>query len=177
MYSVHCHSKQWSKKVVQVNNTRSMTSWQQLSKSFLRQFQATKEFVVPLDHLGNVKQKKEESLKSYLNRFTMELFRVRWAPDVEVLAYLTNGVLPELHSGTSFNKRSVKVWASSIKMPANSWSWRTLKRPYIRFRERPPVGRVIRGRKRRKEGLKKSEETARRNSEVVWQTIGATFII
>ena len=48
-----------------------------------------------LDHLGNVKQKKEESLKSYLNRFTMELFRVRWAPDVEVLAYLTNGVLPE----------------------------------------------------------------------------------
>ena len=63
--------------------------------SFLRQFQATKQFVVPLAYLGNVKQKKGESLKSFLNRFTMELSKVRWAPNAGVLAHLTNGVLPK----------------------------------------------------------------------------------
>ena len=42
-----------------------------------------------------MKQKKRESLRSYLNRFTIEQARVRWAPDVGVLAHLTNGVLPE----------------------------------------------------------------------------------
>ena len=37
---------------------RSVTSWQQLSTFFLWQFQMTKQFVVQLAHLGNVKQKK-----------------------------------------------------------------------------------------------------------------------
>ena len=54
-----------------------VTSLQQLSTSFLRQFQETKQFVVSLARLGNVKQKKGESLKSFLNRFTTELSRVR----------------------------------------------------------------------------------------------------
>ena len=48
-----------------------------------------------LAHLGNVKQKKGESLKSYLNRFTEELAYVRWTSDVGILAHLTNGVLLE----------------------------------------------------------------------------------
>ena len=48
-----------------------------------------------LAYLGNVKQKKGESLKSYLNYFTMELSMVRWALDAGVLANLTNGVLLE----------------------------------------------------------------------------------
>ena len=34
-------------------------------------------------------------MKSYLNRFTTELSRVRRAPDAGGLAYLINGVLPE----------------------------------------------------------------------------------
>ena len=80
---------------------RSMTpgyvsSWQQLSTAFLRQFQATKQFVVPLAHLGNMKQKKGESLKSYLNCFTTEQARVKWVPDTGVLAHLTNRVLLEI---------------------------------------------------------------------------------
>ena len=33
----------------------SVTSWQQLSTLFLRKFQATKQFVVPLPYLGHVK--------------------------------------------------------------------------------------------------------------------------
>ena len=32
-----------------------VTSWQQLSTNFLRQFQETKQFVAPLAHLDNVK--------------------------------------------------------------------------------------------------------------------------
>ena len=55
----------------------------------------TKQFAVLLAHLGNVKQKKGESLKSYLNHFTMELSRVRSALDAGVLSHLINGVLPE----------------------------------------------------------------------------------
>ena len=36
--------------------------------------------------------KKSEALRSYLNRFTAESTYVRWALNVGVLAYLTNGV-------------------------------------------------------------------------------------
>ena len=45
--------------------------------------------------MGNVKQRKGEGLKFYLNCFTVESSNVRWAPDVGILAHLTNGVLPE----------------------------------------------------------------------------------
>ena len=34
-------------------------------------------------------------MKSYLNGFTIEKVRVRWAPNAGVLAHLTNGVLLE----------------------------------------------------------------------------------
>ena len=74
---------------------RLVTNWQQLSTLFLRQFQVTKQFVISLAHLGNVKQQERESLKSFLNCFTKELSRVRWVPNAGALAHLTNGVLPE----------------------------------------------------------------------------------
>ena len=48
-----------------------------------------------LDILDNVKQKKRESLKSFLNRFTIVLSRMRCAPDAGVLVHLTNKVFPE----------------------------------------------------------------------------------
>ena len=73
----------------------TVTSWQQLSTSFLIQFQATQQFTMSLAHLGNVKQKKVESLKSYLNHFTTEHSRIRWAPNAGVLAHLSNVVLLE----------------------------------------------------------------------------------
>ena len=55
----------------------------------------TKKFAIPLAHLGNVKQKKGESLKSYLNRFTEKSTYIAWSPDAGVLSHLTNGELPE----------------------------------------------------------------------------------
>lgn len=51
--------------------------------------------MVPLAHLGNVKQQKGESLKLYLNWFMNKLSKVRWVLNARVLAHLTNGVLPE----------------------------------------------------------------------------------
>ena len=73
----------------------SISSWQQLSASFLQHFQVTKRFVVPLAHLGNVKQKKGETLKSYINHFNETSSFVMWSPDDGILAHLTNGVLPK----------------------------------------------------------------------------------
>ena len=70
-------AKKWFRSMT----SRSVTSWQQLSMSFFRQFQVTKQFVVSFAHFGNIKQKKGESLKSYLDCFTTGLSRVRWAPN------------------------------------------------------------------------------------------------
>ena len=63
--------------------------------SFLKKFQVTKKFTIPFAHLGNVKQRKGESLKSYFNRFMEESTYVKGMPDVGVLTHLTNGVLPK----------------------------------------------------------------------------------
>ena len=46
-------------------------------------------------HLGNVKQKKGEALKSYINCFNEMSNFVTWLSNAGVLAHLTNGVLPE----------------------------------------------------------------------------------
>ena len=70
-------------------------SWQQLSTSFLQHFQATKKSIVPLAHMGNVKQKKGKSLKSYINHFNEMSNFVIWSPDAGILAHLMNGVLPK----------------------------------------------------------------------------------
>lgn len=57
----------------------SVTNWQQLTTSFLRQFQVTKKFAISLAHLGNINQKKGESLKSYINCCTEASAYVKWA--------------------------------------------------------------------------------------------------
>ena len=74
----------------------SITSWQQLSTSFLRHFQATRKIAIPLVHLGNLKQKQGETLKSYINYFNDMSNFVTWSPDARILAHLTNGVLLEI---------------------------------------------------------------------------------
>ena len=55
----------------------------------------TKRSAIPLAHLENVKQKKGETLKSYINHFNEMRNFVTWSPDTKVLAHLINGVLPE----------------------------------------------------------------------------------
>ena len=99
----------WAKNWLKTMASMLIISWQQLSTSFLWQFQATKKFVIPLAHLGNVKQKKGERLKSYLNHFTEESAYVMWVLDAGVLAHLTNRVLLETHFGTNSSRRSARV--------------------------------------------------------------------
>ena len=73
----------------------SISSWQQLSTFFLQHFQATRKIAILLVHLRNVKQKKGETLKSYINCFNdMSNFETQ-SPDARILAHLTNGVLLE----------------------------------------------------------------------------------
>ena len=57
--------------------------------------QATRKSTVPLAHMGNVNQKKGETLKYYINYFNEMSNFVTWSPDAVVLAHLTNGVFSE----------------------------------------------------------------------------------
>ena len=72
-----------------------ISSWQQLSTSFVQHFQATRKGDVLLAHVGNMNQKKSETPKSYINRFNEMSNFMTWSPDARVLAHLTNGVPPE----------------------------------------------------------------------------------
>ena len=83
--------KKWFKSIP----TRSISSWQQVSASFLQHFQTTRKTAIPLAHLGNVKQKKGETLKSYINHFNDRSNFVTWLSDVGILAQLMNWVLPK----------------------------------------------------------------------------------
>ena len=84
-------AKKWLKSL----SLGSIATWSQLCIAFLRKYQVKKKFAVLLAYLGNVKQQENKSLKSFLNRFTTKLSRVRWALDARVLAHLTNGVPPD----------------------------------------------------------------------------------
>ena len=84
-----------AKKWLRVIPARSISSWQQLSTSFLQHFKVTKRFVVSLAHSGNVRQKKGKTLKSYINYFNAMSNFVTLSLDAVVLAHLTNGVHPE----------------------------------------------------------------------------------
>ena len=84
-----------------------ISSWQQLSTSFLQHFQATRKCIVPLAHLGNVKQKKGKTLKSYINRFNEMLNFMTWLPDIgySPISPMKSSMRP--HFEMSSNRRSV----------------------------------------------------------------------
>ncbi|PON61210.1 hypothetical protein PanWU01x14_148000, partial [Parasponia andersonii] len=58
---------------------------------FLRQFQAAKNFTVPLFSLSAIRQGPEKTLRSYLNRFTSELAKVNNLPEGGVLTLMMAG--------------------------------------------------------------------------------------
>ena len=84
-------AKKWFRSIP----TGSVTSWQQLSTLFLQHFQANKKTAIPLAHFSNVKKKKGETLKSYINHFNEMSNFVTWSSDAGILVHLTNGMLPE----------------------------------------------------------------------------------
>ena len=82
-------AKKWFKSIP----VELVTSWQQLSTSFLQHFQVTRKTTIHLAHLGNVKKKKGVTLKFYIDRFNDMSKFVTWSPDVGILAHLMNEVL------------------------------------------------------------------------------------
>ena len=84
-------TKKWFRSIL----ARSVTSWQQLSTSFLPHFQSTRKTAIPLAYLGNIKQKKGETLKSCINHFNNMSNFMTWSSDARILVHLTNGVFPE----------------------------------------------------------------------------------
>ena len=73
--AVRCHcfvvtlmkgAKKWFKKFL----PQTITLWQQLAPKFTKQFQAVQVHASPYIDLENIKQQKDESLKSYLRRFS-----------------------------------------------------------------------------------------------------------
>lgn len=73
----------------------SITTWSQLEIKFLRNFQAARQFSVSISRLANVRQGDNESLKSYLHRFTTELLSVNSVSEDGVLCLLITGVKTE----------------------------------------------------------------------------------
>ena len=147
----------------------SVTSWQQLSTSFMRQFQATKQFAVSLAHLGNVKQQEGESLKSFLNRFTMELSRVRWVLDIGVLAHLTNRFLPKTPFWDELQQKKCKSVSEFYKSMSKFLKLENSKEALHKTKEsttskKNGQGEKMKGRKEaRREEQMISEEIAQRS--------------
>uniref|UniRef100_A0A803QA32 Retrotransposon gag domain-containing protein n=1 Tax=Cannabis sativa TaxID=3483 RepID=A0A803QA32_CANSA len=54
----------------------TITSWKQLSDEFLQQHQTAYDNIMPVTSITNVKQKREESLGSYLQHFHAEVTKV-----------------------------------------------------------------------------------------------------
>ncbi|XP_030505162.2 uncharacterized protein LOC115720143 [Cannabis sativa] len=66
----------------------SITSWEQLSKDFKKQFQAARDRRLEATSLTNIKQQPGETLKAYLSRFSTAAARVRNLDDSTQLSAL-----------------------------------------------------------------------------------------
>ena len=106
-------AKSWFKKY----KRHSITSWEQLSKDFKKQFRAMMGVRPEASTLTNVRQQPGETLKSYLTRFNLEVARARDVDDSGHLMDIHAGVLPgsalwddmqgkPVRSITEFNRRA-----------------------------------------------------------------------
>ncbi|KAK0573726.1 hypothetical protein LWI29_012532 [Acer saccharum] len=71
---------------------RTISSFSNLSKAFIRQFMGSVQRRKSLAHLSNLKQERNESIKKYLARFGKEVAQIEDASDVAVIAAFTNGL-------------------------------------------------------------------------------------
>ena len=84
-------AKKWFRKL----EPDSITSWLQLSMAFVRQFQGARSISAPPSQLASVRQRADESVKSYLNRFNSELAQMTNVPDSGALFVAMAGLKPE----------------------------------------------------------------------------------
>ncbi|XP_062085433.1 uncharacterized protein LOC133791529 [Humulus lupulus] len=71
-----------------------ISSWEQLSREFKKQFQVVKSIKPEASALTNVRQQPHESLKNYLARFNIEVARARNVDDNDHIMVVRDGVLP-----------------------------------------------------------------------------------
>lgn len=71
----------------------SITSWDNLSSKFKKQFREAKTIKTEASSLSNIKQKTGETLKQYLARFNIEAARARDVDDSSYLMAIRVGIL------------------------------------------------------------------------------------
>ena len=72
----------------------SITSWDQLSADFRKQFRNAKTRKPEASSLANIKQRKNETLKDYLARFSLAAAQARGVDDGSHLMAVRAGILP-----------------------------------------------------------------------------------
>ena len=98
----------------------SITSWDQLSADFRKQFRNARTLKPKASSLANIKQRKDETLKNYLARFSLGEAQARGVDDGSHLMAIRAGILPrsllwkELQkkpvlSLAEFNRRALQV--------------------------------------------------------------------
>ena len=70
----------------------SISSFEELQRSFLTRFSGSRERMLGKAHLRSLKQKKGESLREYLVRFTEESNKVNQFEDGDVIASILEGL-------------------------------------------------------------------------------------
>ena len=85
------HAKRWLRSPL----VGLISSWPWMSTTFLWHFQANRKFSMPLSYLSNIRQERDESLQSYINRFHRELNKVAHAPEESIRTLIIAGVRPQ----------------------------------------------------------------------------------
>ena len=98
----------------------SITSWDQLSADFRKQFRNARTLKPEASSLANIKQRKDETLKNYLARFSLAAAQARGVDDGSHLMAIRAGILPRsllwkelqkkpVHNLAEFNRRALQA--------------------------------------------------------------------
>ncbi|KAK1363262.1 hypothetical protein POM88_038823 [Heracleum sosnowskyi] len=100
------NAHQWFQKL----GPASITSWEQMRKMFLIQFQSSIHYAPPVTTLANIKQRDGETLQEYFKRFNAEVPTVRGASEETIKNFLIAGV----RVGTDFWKNLQREEPSTL---------------------------------------------------------------
>ncbi|KAK1389694.1 hypothetical protein POM88_017872 [Heracleum sosnowskyi] len=100
------NAHQWFQKL----GPASITSWEQMRKMFLIQFQSSIHYAPPVTTLANIKQRDGETLQEYFKRFNAEVPTVRGASEEIIKNFLIAGV----RVGTDFWKNLQREEPSTL---------------------------------------------------------------
>ena len=94
---------------------QSITSWDQLSSEFKKQFRATRTIKPEASSLANIIQKVGDTLKQYLTKFNIEAARAWGVDDSSHLLAIRAGILPSSPFWDDLQRNSVYTLAEFTK--------------------------------------------------------------